>query len=161
VVVQVELDHVALADADERAGDAAAVGPEGVFDAVGQAAHDLEHLQVDDDARRILAVDRRRHVRRGGEDRLLHRHVQHLGREDDGPLEIGRALTGEAQRRGQCETGGEDAGGNFAVLVHGCVGLTKGIIGREKLFCSRVYSVRASRALTCIKWWVGWAWERD
>jgi hypothetical protein len=92
VVVQVELDDIALAYADERSRDAAAVGPEGVFDAVGQAADDLKHLEVDDDARRILAGDRRRHMRRRSKDRLLDWHIGDLGGQDDGALDVRRAL---------------------------------------------------------------------
>ena len=66
MVRQVELHHVALTDADERAGDGAAIGPEGVLDAIGKAADDLAHLQVHDDVGAALAGEGRWHPWRRG-----------------------------------------------------------------------------------------------
>ena len=84
-----------------RPGHAAAVGPEGVFDPVGEALHDLADLEVDDDARGVFALDRRGHVGRGGEDGLLDRHRLESGREND------RALGGTGSLGAEDGHGGE------------------------------------------------------
>ena len=71
VVLQRELDEVALADADEVPRHLAAERPEGVVDAVGEAHRLLDGLELDDHLRRMLAGDRCGHVGCGGEDRAL------------------------------------------------------------------------------------------
>src|SRR5690606_28839136 len=70
VVVQVELHRVALAHADEAAGHGAAEGPEGVGDALGDLHVDLADLELDLDLGRVVAVGRRRYVRRRGQHGL-------------------------------------------------------------------------------------------
>ena len=67
VVVEVELDEVALADADELARDLAAKGPERVANTVGDRHLDFRDLETDDHLRRVLPGDRRRHGRRVGQ----------------------------------------------------------------------------------------------
>ena len=108
VVVEVKLDEVALAHADEGPGHVAAVGPEEVLDAVGEPLDDLADLEVDDDLGRVTARDRRRHVRRLGEDGELDGQVGgERGRAlfgGDGAL--GRKGRGQ-QRRSQQGRGGE------------------------------------------------------
>ena len=71
MIVEMHLDLVALADADELAGHVAAEGPEGVADAVGEPSLELPDFQMHDDLGRVIAMDRRRHVRRVGQDRVL------------------------------------------------------------------------------------------
>ena len=70
VVLQVELDRVALAHADELAGHLAAEGPERVVDAVGDRHLDFLHLELDDDFRRLRARHRGRDLRRRRQLRL-------------------------------------------------------------------------------------------
>ena len=71
VIVEMHLDLVALADADELAGHMAAEGPEGVADAVGEPPFELPHFEMHDDLRRVVAMDRRRDVRRVGQNGVL------------------------------------------------------------------------------------------
>ena len=53
MILEVELDRVALAHADEAAGHGAAEGPERVGHALGDLLVDLVHLEIDDDLRRM------------------------------------------------------------------------------------------------------------
>ena len=62
-VLQVQLDEVALADADEAARHRATERPHGVLHAVGETHRLLDDVEVDDDLRGVRARDRRRHVR--------------------------------------------------------------------------------------------------
>ena len=71
VIVEMHLDLVALADADELAGHMAAEGPEGIAHAVGEPPFELPHFEMHDDLGRVVAMDRRRDVRRVGENRVL------------------------------------------------------------------------------------------
>ena len=48
-----------------------AEGPEGVAHAVGEPALDFPYFQMHDDFGRMVAMDRRRHVRRVGHRRVL------------------------------------------------------------------------------------------
>ena len=122
MIVEVEFNDIALADADEGTGDAAAVGPEGVFDPVGELGHEFAHLEVHDHPGRILAAEGWRHVRRGRQDRLLHRHVQHLHRQEDRPLGVRRTFGGTHDRgggqRGGQNQAGQDKGGEFSEWIH-------------------------------------------
>ncbi len=59
MIVEMHLDLVALADADELAGHMAAEGPEGVADAVGEPSHDFPHFEMHDDLGGMVAMDRR------------------------------------------------------------------------------------------------------
>ena len=72
VVVQVELDLVALANADESAGHMPAKGPEHIIHAVRQLPGDFLDFEVDHHFRCVLAGDRRRHVRRVRQHRRFH-----------------------------------------------------------------------------------------
>ena len=74
MIVEMELDFVALADADELAGHVAAESPEGVTHAVGKPPLELADLQMDDDLGRVIAMDRRRNVRRVRQHRGLFAH---------------------------------------------------------------------------------------
>ena len=65
------LDLVALADADELARNMAAESPEGVADPVGEPPFELPHFEMDDDLGRVVTMDRRRDIRRVGENRVL------------------------------------------------------------------------------------------
>ena len=68
MVVEMHLDQIALAHADEFAGNLAAEGPERIADAIGQPAFDFLDLEMDDHLGRVLARDGRRNVGRVGED---------------------------------------------------------------------------------------------
>ena len=65
------LDLVAFADADELAGNMAAEGPEGIAHAVGEPPFNLPHFKMHNHFRRMVAMDRRRDIRRVGENRVL------------------------------------------------------------------------------------------
>ncbi len=62
MIVEMHLDLVALADTDELAGHMAAEGPERVADAVGEPTFQLSHFQMDDNFRRMIAMDGGRNV---------------------------------------------------------------------------------------------------
>ena len=79
MVLQMELDRVALAHADEAAGHGAAEGPERVAHALGDLLLDLADFEFDDHLGRMSAVRRRRHVRGRGQHRVY-------GRSDRGTL---------------------------------------------------------------------------
>src|SRR5262245_55862716 len=64
VVLEIELDGVTLAHANELAGHGAAEGPERVANALGDLHLDLAHLEVDADLGRSLAPGWLRHERR-------------------------------------------------------------------------------------------------
>ena len=70
MILQMELDGVALAHANEAARHGAAERPERVLHAFGNFEVDLFHFEIDDDFRGIVAVRRRRHFRRTRQDRL-------------------------------------------------------------------------------------------
>ena len=98
VILKVKLHDIALADADERAGHAAAVGPEGVFDAVGQPRDKLAHLEMHDDAGRVFARNRRRDLGRHGEHGILDWQRKHRGRENHRAFRGLRAFGGVKRR---------------------------------------------------------------
>jgi hypothetical protein len=57
MVLEMELDRVALAHADEAAGHRAAEGPERVLHALGDLTFDFLHFELDDDlGRRVRPV---------------------------------------------------------------------------------------------------------
>ena len=68
MIVEMEFDEIAFADADEFAGDAATEGPESVIDAVGEAPAQFAYFQVNDDFGGVIAMDRRRYA--GGKSGL-------------------------------------------------------------------------------------------
>ena len=68
MIVEMHLDEVALADADELARNMAAESPEGVADPIGEPPFELPHFEMDHDLGRVVAMDRRRHIRRVGEN---------------------------------------------------------------------------------------------
>ena len=70
VILEMELDRVALAHADEAAGNRAAECPERVGDAFGNRLFDFDHFEFDDHLRGLLAIGRRRHQRRAGKHRV-------------------------------------------------------------------------------------------
>src|SRR5680860_489427 len=70
VVLQREGHVIAFTDADHRAGDAPAEGPEAVFDAVGQLLHFLGDFEFDGDVGAVVAVDRRGRVGREAQHAL-------------------------------------------------------------------------------------------
>ena len=51
-----ELDLVALADANELARHVAAESPERIADAVGKPPFELPHFEIDDDLGRMVAL---------------------------------------------------------------------------------------------------------
>jgi hypothetical protein len=55
MIVEMHLDLVALADANELAGHVAAEGPEGIADAVSKPPLQLANLEMDDDLGRMIA----------------------------------------------------------------------------------------------------------
>ena len=55
VIVEVKLDVIAFAHANEPARNVAAKGPEHIIDAVREAFRHFLHLEIDDDLRRMLA----------------------------------------------------------------------------------------------------------
>ena len=61
MILEMELDRVALAHADEAARHRAAESPERVSDAVGDRLVDFDHFELDDDLGRLFAIGRRRH----------------------------------------------------------------------------------------------------
>ena len=69
VVFKSEIHHIILTHPDELAGDAAAESPEGVIHTVGHPFDHLGDLDLDLHIGRMLAGDRRRNVRRIGQDR--------------------------------------------------------------------------------------------
>ena len=71
VIVEMHLDLVALADANELARHMPAERPERIADAVGKPPFELPDFQMHHDLRRMLPVDRRRNVRRVGQSRVL------------------------------------------------------------------------------------------
>ena len=71
VIVEMHLDLVALAHPDELARHVAAKCPERVPHAVGKPPFQLPNLEMHDDLGRMVAVDRRGHVRRVGQDGVL------------------------------------------------------------------------------------------
>ena len=92
MIVEMQLDLVALADADELARHLAAEGPEGIADAVGEPAFDSLHFEMHDHLGRVVAMDRRRHIRRVGEngvfladDRIV--EILFAGGRESGPRE--------------------------------------------------------------------------
>ena len=106
-VVQVKLHQVALADANEFAGDDPAESPESVFHAVGEAPAHLAGFQMDDDLCGVIARDGRRHIGGDGQHRLFAADNRGGG---------GGVFAG-ARPRGR--SGGEGANQNhFEQLVH-------------------------------------------
>jgi hypothetical protein len=71
VIAEMKLHEIALTHADEQSGHLAAERPEKIIHAVGHALHHLAHFEVHMDFRRVLALDRRRHIRRDGEHGLF------------------------------------------------------------------------------------------
>ena len=71
MIVQVKLDEVAFADADETAGHIAAERPEEILDAIGDPLDDFLHFEIHDDLGGVLARDGRRHERRRGQHGLF------------------------------------------------------------------------------------------
>ena len=111
VILEMELDRVALAHADEAAGHGAAESPERVRHAVGDLLVDFDHFEFDDDLGRLLAIGGRRHLRRTGEHRVhrlalrrtevaLHRAASGANRVSSGRV-FGFAARGEQRRRQQ------------------------------------------------------------
>ena len=70
MVLQVELDRVALANADEAARDRATKGPERVARAFRDFHFEFTHLELDDDLGRRGATGGRRNQWRTGQDRV-------------------------------------------------------------------------------------------
>jgi len=70
-VLKMELDIIALADADELAGDFSAEGPEGIADAIRQPAFDFLDLEIDDHLGGMGALNRRRNQRGVSQDGML------------------------------------------------------------------------------------------
>ena len=71
VIVEMHLDLVALADANELAWHMAAESPERIADAVGKPPFELPDFQMHDDLGRVIALDRRRDIWRVGQNRVL------------------------------------------------------------------------------------------
>ena len=71
VIAEVKLDEIALAHADETARNVTAKRPEKIIHSIRHLFHLLDDLQSDDELRRMLAGDRRRHQRWAGEHRLF------------------------------------------------------------------------------------------
>ena len=71
MIVEMKLDLVAFADADEFARHMAAESPECVAHAVGKPPFDFPDLQMHDDLGRMIALDRRRNIWRIGQDRVF------------------------------------------------------------------------------------------
>jgi hypothetical protein len=57
-IVQMELDHVALANPNKISGNLAAEGPERILNSIGQAAHVFFGLQIDYHSRGVVPGDR-------------------------------------------------------------------------------------------------------
>src|SRR3954466_15116438 len=89
-----ELNHIALADANERAGHRAAIGPEGIFDAVGELADNFPYLEIYHDPGGKLARDWRRHVRWRSENSLLNGKRENFRREYHRSLGVGGTFIG-------------------------------------------------------------------
>ena len=70
--MQMKFDEVAFADADKTAGNIAAECPEDILDAIGQSFGKFLDFEVDDDFRRVLARNRRRHIRRFRQHGIFH-----------------------------------------------------------------------------------------
>jgi hypothetical protein len=100
VIVEMHFDEVTLADADELARHVAAEGPEGIAHAVGEPPLQFADFQVNDDLGRMIAVDRRGHVRRIGQHGVLFA--------DDRLSEVFRAGGGESGPREQGEGENEE-----------------------------------------------------
>ena len=76
VIIEMKLDHVAFAYADKTAGYVATEGPEGIVYAITQTPDFLYRLEMNDDLRRMIAIDWRRHLRCRGEDCFFDRQVR-------------------------------------------------------------------------------------
>ena len=127
VIVEVQLDDVALAHADETAGGIAAECPERVFDAVGKPLGDLAHLEIHDDLRRVTPADGRRNIRRWHEhgelDRQIRRKRRATGFRDRGGL-LGAQRSRRRTRGGEEESeGGAEPGGKQGMLIHASMAL--------------------------------------
>ena len=72
IIMQMKFYEVAFADADETAGNIAAKRPEHILDAIGEPLGKLLDFEVDDDARRVFARNRRRHIRRFRQHGVFH-----------------------------------------------------------------------------------------
>ena len=68
MIVEMHLDQIALAHADEFAGNLAAESPEGIADAIGQPAFDFLDFEMDDHLGRVFPRDGRRNRGRVGQD---------------------------------------------------------------------------------------------
>jgi hypothetical protein len=123
MISEMELDEVALADADEKARHFAAERPKQIVHTIGHAFHDFAHFEIHDDFRRVFALDRRGHIRSHGEDGFLLADDLGIGAlcsrsGQRGGGSGGRLGREEGSDRGKADGRGED-GGRGECAFHG------------------------------------------